>query len=192
LLFDTGAAITLINKHSFDMAFSDRRPRKISNALSCATASGDTMNSLGIFDNRSLVKEKNTHPVNVIHELIVNIISIDIIYAHQLTYHIIARQVKFTGTNANTIAALKQTILPAMASTVVNAKIIGKLDPKATYIKIIYASKTPMISGISQSYQLIKTTTARLSSKAVYFMMSPSSIMKYWVCWILKQTNLFH
>ena len=71
------------------------------------------MSSLGIFEVDLWIKGKKfTHPVNVINELNNNIIGIDFIHAHQLTYDVLSRQVKFAGAYANSIAALKQTILP--------------------------------------------------------------------------------
>jgi hypothetical protein len=58
---------------------------------------------------------KFTHPVNVIHELNHHTLGIDFINAPQLTYDVIAKQVKFVGANGNTIVAVKQTILAANA-----------------------------------------------------------------------------
>ncbi len=109
-LFDTGAAVTCMNKESFDLAF--------------------------------------THPVNVIQELNENIIRIDFIHAHKLTYDVISRLVKFAGTGTNSIMALKNTVLPAMTSTVVKAKFKGTREEKATYVANICAPRTPMASGM--------------------------------------------
>jgi hypothetical protein len=61
---------------------------------------------------------------------------------------IISKQVKFAGTNSNTICAAKQTILPAMLSTVINAKFKGQALPEKTYIANIFLPKTPIISGM--------------------------------------------
>ncbi len=72
-------------------------------------------------------REKFTHPVNVINELNKNIIGFDFIHSHKLTYDVLSRQVKFASAYVNSIAALKQTILPAMT-----AKYKGKADPNAT------------------------------------------------------------
>jgi hypothetical protein len=64
-LFDTGAAGTCMNKQSFDMAFSDKRPRKISKAQSCVATSRGTMSLLSIFEiNIWDNGKKFTHPVN--------------------------------------------------------------------------------------------------------------------------------
>ncbi len=75
----------------------------------------------------------------MINELNENIIGIDFIHAHKLTYDELSRHVKFA-----TFAALKQTILSAMTSTVVNAKYQGKADPKSTYVANICAPRTSM------------------------------------------------
>ena len=66
-LFDTGAAVTCMNKQSF-------KPQ------SCVAASGDKMSSYGVFEIDLFIKGKKfTHPVNVIEELNENIIDIDFI-----------------------------------------------------------------------------------------------------------------
>jgi hypothetical protein len=43
------------------------------------------MSSCGVFEVDLFIKEKNTHPVNMIKELNENIIGIDFIHAHKLT-----------------------------------------------------------------------------------------------------------
>ncbi len=84
--------------------------------------------------------------MNVIQELNENIIGIDFIHTHKLTYDVISRPVKFAGAATNSIAALKNTVLPAMTSTVVKAKYKGTRDDKAVYVANICAPRTPMIS----------------------------------------------
>jgi hypothetical protein len=69
-LFDTGAAVTCMNKQSFDMAFGHTTPKQISKPQSCVAASGDKMSFYGVF----IEGKKITHPVNVIEELNENII----------------------------------------------------------------------------------------------------------------------
>jgi hypothetical protein len=54
----------------------------------------------------------------------------------------------FAGAGTNSIAALKNTVLPAMTSTVVKAKFKGTRDDKATYVANVCAPRTPMISGM--------------------------------------------
>ena len=91
-LFDTGAAVTCMNKESFDLAFGHSKPKQISKPQSCVAASGDKMSSRGVFKVDLFIKSKKfTHPVNVIQELNENIIIIDIIHAHKLTYDVISR-----------------------------------------------------------------------------------------------------
>jgi hypothetical protein len=91
-LFDTGAAVTCMNKQSFDLAFGHSKPRQISKPQSCVAALGDKMSSYGVFEVDLFNKGKKfTHPVNVIEELNENIIGIDFIHVHKLTYDIISR-----------------------------------------------------------------------------------------------------
>jgi hypothetical protein len=102
------------------------------------------MSSYGVFEVDLFIKGKKfTHPVNVIEELNENIIGIDFIHAHKLTYDIISRKVLFVGAGTNSIAAL-----PAMTSTVIKAKFKGTRDEKAIYVANICAPRTPMVSGM--------------------------------------------
>jgi hypothetical protein len=87
----------------------------------------------GVFEVDLFIKGKKfTHPVHVSQELNENIIGIDFIHAHKLTNKVISRWVKFAGAGTNSIAALKNTVLPAMTSTIVKAKFKGTRDEKAT------------------------------------------------------------
>jgi hypothetical protein len=54
----------------------------------------------------------------------------------------------FAGAGNNSISALKNTVLPAMTSTVIKAKFKGTRDDKALYVVNICAPRTPMISGM--------------------------------------------
>jgi hypothetical protein len=77
------------------------------------------MSSFGVFEVDLFIKGKKfTHPVNVIQELNENIISIDFIHTHKLTYDVISCKVKFAGGGTNSITTLKNT---AMTSTVIKA-----------------------------------------------------------------------
>jgi len=136
MAFDTGAAVTCMNRQSFKLAFEHSKSRKISVHLSCVAASGDKMSSLRVFKVDLLIKEKKfTPPVNMVNELNENIIGIHFIHCHQLTYDVISRQVKFAGSNANSTTTLKQTILLAMTLTVIKAKYRGTCKPNATMVK---------------------------------------------------------
>ncbi len=86
--------------------------------------------------------------MNEIEELNENIIGIDFIHAHKLTYDFISHEVMFAGARTNSIAALKNTVLPAMTSTVIKAKFKGTRDEKAIYMAYICAPRTPMVSGM--------------------------------------------
>jgi Retroviral aspartyl protease len=148
-LFDTGAAVTCMNKQSFDLAFRQSKPKQISKPQSCVAASGDKMSSYWMFDVDLFIKgRKFTHPVNVIQELNENIIGIDFIHTNKLTYEVISRKVKFAGARTNSIAAFIYTVLPAMTSTIVKAKFKATRTEKATYVATICAPRTPMILGM--------------------------------------------
>jgi hypothetical protein len=54
----------------------------------------------------------------------------------------------FAGAGTNSIAALKNTVLPAMTSTVIKAKFKGTRDDKAIYVANICAPRTPMVFGM--------------------------------------------
>jgi hypothetical protein len=59
-----------MNKRSFNTAFAQQKPRKISDAQSCVTISGNAMNSIGVYKIDLWIQGmKFTHPVNVIQEL---------------------------------------------------------------------------------------------------------------------------
>jgi hypothetical protein len=65
-LFDTGAALTCMNKESFDLAFGHSKPKQISKPQSCVAATGDKMSSYWMFEVDLYTKgRKFTHPVNV-------------------------------------------------------------------------------------------------------------------------------
>ncbi len=93
------------------------------------------MTSLVVFKINLRIKGKKfTHPVNVINELNKNIIGIDFIHSHKLTFDVITRQVKFAGARSNSLVALKQTVLPT--------KYEDKIKQNATYIANICAPRT--------------------------------------------------
>ncbi len=84
----------------------------------------------------------------MIKELNENIIGIDFIHAHKLTYDVISRKVKFAGAGTNSIMALKNTVLPAMTFTIVKAKFKGTREEIPTYVATICAPRMPIISGM--------------------------------------------
>jgi hypothetical protein len=112
-------------------------------------APADKMSSLGNFQGDLWINGKKfTHPVNLIDEQNDNIMNMDFIYTHKLMYDVYSRQVKFARINNDTLYAIKQAVLPAMASMVINAKCKGKVTDNATYIANICVPRTPMILGM--------------------------------------------
>jgi hypothetical protein len=97
------------------------------------------MSSYGVFAKG----KKFTHAVHVIEELNKNIIGIDFIHVHKHTYNVISRKVMCAGAGPKSIAALKNTVLPAMTLTVIKAKFKGTRDEKALYVANICAPRTP-------------------------------------------------
>jgi hypothetical protein len=84
-LFDTGVSVTCMTAESFNSAFPNSKPRRIQNAQHCTAASGNQMNSLGIFEIDLQIKGKSfKHSVNVIDQLTDNIIGIDFMHKHKL------------------------------------------------------------------------------------------------------------
>jgi hypothetical protein len=61
-LFDTGSSITCMTVKSFHVVFPHTKPHKVQNSQHCTAASGDKMNSLGIFEIDLQIKGKKfTH-----------------------------------------------------------------------------------------------------------------------------------
>jgi hypothetical protein len=78
-LFDTGASVTCMIAASFHAAFPSFKPRRVQN---CTAASGNKMNSLGIYETDLQIKGKTfSHHINVINQLTDNIIGIDFMHA---------------------------------------------------------------------------------------------------------------
>jgi hypothetical protein len=58
-LFDTGASVTCMTAASFKAALPHSKPGRVQNAQHCIAASGNQMNSLGIFEIDLQIKRKN-------------------------------------------------------------------------------------------------------------------------------------
>jgi hypothetical protein len=148
-LFDTGAAITCMNSRSFNNAFGTQKPRRMANAQSCVAASGDTMNSIGVYEMDLWIKgQKFTHPVKVINELNDNIICIDFMHRNNLIYDVNRRQVKFADAKMNMIGATKQMTIPAMTSSIITTKFNGESHLDKTYIATIHCPGAPTLTGV--------------------------------------------
>jgi hypothetical protein len=86
-LFDTGASVTCMTTESFHAAFPHSKTPKVQNAQHYTAASGDRINSLGIFKIELQIKGKMcTHHINVFDQLTDNIIGIDFMHQHKLHY----------------------------------------------------------------------------------------------------------
>jgi hypothetical protein len=61
-LFDTGASVTCMTAESFKAAFPQSKPQRVQNAQHCTAASGNQINSRGIFLIDLQIKGKNFTP----------------------------------------------------------------------------------------------------------------------------------
>ena len=162
-LFDTGASVTCMTAASFHAAFPGLKPRRVQNAQHCTAASGNKMNSLGIYEIDLQIKGKTfSHHINVINQLTDNIIGIDFMHKHKLHYDVQTRQVKISGTDIDQIVAIKEQTLPALASTVITAKYKGKVDKNVNYIASIYAPRTPTITGMPAIVSIDKNNNCKI------------------------------
>ncbi len=162
-LFDTGASVTCMIAESFNAAFPLDKPSRVWNAQHCTAASGNKINSLGIFEIDRQIKGKTfTHHINIINQLTDNIIGIDFMHRHKLHYDVQTRQVKISGVEIDQIVAIKEQTLPALASTVVTAKYKGKVNSSVNYIASIYGPRMPMISGMPAIVSIDKNNNCKI------------------------------
>ena len=162
-LFDTGASITCMTKASFDAAFPRTKPCRVQSSQHCTAASGDKMHSLGIYEIDIFIKGKKfTHHINVMDTLTDNIIGIDFMHKNKLHYDVQTRQVKIAGIEGDQIVAIKEQVLPALASTVVTAKYKGKTEPNVHFIASIFAPKNPMLSGMPAVVTVDKNNNCKI------------------------------
>jgi hypothetical protein len=94
----------------------------------------------------------------------------------------------FAGAGTNLIAALKNTVLPAMKSTVIKAKFKCTRDEKAIYVANIFAPRTPLVSGIPSIVNIDKNNICNIivENCAPYDVTLEQDDIKQ------KQTTLFH
>ena len=153
----------MLTANSFNAAFPSNKPRRVQNAQHCTAASGNKMNSLGIYEIELEIKgRKYRHHINVIDQLTDNIIGIDFMHQHQLHYDVQTRQVKIAGVDIDQIVAIKEQTLPALASTVITAKYKGKNIPDANFIANIYSPRTPMVSGMPSIVSIDKNNNCKI------------------------------
>jgi hypothetical protein len=91
-----------------------------------------------------------------------NIIGIDFMHKHKLYYDVQTRQVKIAGIEGDQIVAIKEQVLPALASTVVKAKYKGKPEPNVHFIASIFAPKNPMLSGMPAIVTVDKNNNCKI------------------------------
>ncbi len=138
-----------MNSRSFNATFGNQKPKKIANTQSCVAASGDAMNSIGVYEIDLYIKgQKFTHPVNVINEMNDNIIGIDFMHHNKLIYNVNTSQVKFADEKMDTICASKQITIPAMISSIITMKFNGDTHPDKTYIATIHCPGAPTLTGV--------------------------------------------
>jgi len=75
-----------------------------------------------------------------------NIIGIDFMHKNKLHFDVQTRQVKIAGIEGDQIVAIKEQVLPALASMVITARYKGKPEPNVHFIASIFAPKNPMLS----------------------------------------------
>jgi hypothetical protein len=60
------------------------------------------------------------------------------------------------------MVAIKEQVLPALASTVVTARYKGKTEPKVHFIASIFAPKNPMLSGMPAIVTVDKNNNCKI------------------------------
>jgi hypothetical protein len=90
-----------------------------------------------------------------------NIIGIDFIHKHKLHYDVQSRQVKISGVDANQQVAIKEQVLPALASTVMNVKFKGHIK-YATYIASVHVPCSVLISGMPTIVSMDGTNNCKI------------------------------
>jgi len=77
-------------------------------------------------------------------------------------YDVQTRQVKIAGVDGDQIVAIKEQVLPALASTVIIAKYKGKMQTDINFIASIYAPLTLMLSGMPAVVSIDKNNNCKL------------------------------
>jgi hypothetical protein len=73
-------------------------------------------------------------------------------HKHKLHYDVQTRQVKIAGIEGDQIVAIKQQVLPALASTVLTARYKGKIQPNVSHCKCLCPKKPNVIWHASNCY----------------------------------------
>jgi hypothetical protein len=149
-----------MTKASFNAAFPHQKPRRVQSSQHCTAASGDKLNSLGIYEIDLFIKGKKfTHNINVMDTL--TDIGIDSMHKNKLHYDVQTRQVKTASIEGDQIVAIKEQVLPALASMVFTAKYKGKPEQNVHFIATFLHLKTPCYQACQPWLQLTKTIIAK-------------------------------
>ncbi len=88
--------------------------------------------------------------------------TVEILKSGAVGEEIETRQVKIAGIEGDQIVAIKEQVLPALASTVVTAKYKGKTEPNVHFIASIFAPKNPMLSGMPAVVTVDKNNNCKI------------------------------
>jgi len=91
-----------------------------------------------------------------------NIIGIDFTHKNKLHYDVQTRQVKIAGIEGDQIVAIKDQVLPALASTVITARYKGRTEPNVNFIASIFAPKNPMLSNMPAVVTVDKNNNCKI------------------------------
>jgi hypothetical protein len=83
-------------------------------------------------------------------------------HKHKLHYDVQTRQVKIAGIEGDQIVAIKEQVLPALASTVITARYKGKPEPNVNFIATIFWPKNPMLSGMPPVVSIDKNNNCKI------------------------------
>jgi hypothetical protein len=107
------------------------------------------MNSLGVFELPMTIRgRKCLHPVTVVEDINDNIIGIDFMHANQMNYNATLKQITFAHMLMNALYALKETMIPALSTMIINTKFKGTICNTASTVATIHAPTNPTISGM--------------------------------------------
>ncbi len=138
-----------MNANNFRQAFKNSKPKLIMNRNDSVAANGSKMNSLGVFEIPMTIRgRKFVHPVTVVEDINDNIIGIDFMHLNKMNYDTHSRQITFSHMLTNALYAVKETMIPALSSTVISTKFKGNVFGTAKPIATIHSPQNPTISGM--------------------------------------------
>jgi len=106
---------------------------------------------LGIFEiEMTICGRKFTHPVTMAEDINDNILGIDFMHAHKLSYDSTSKQITFAHMLTNALYAIKVVTIPALSLMVVQTKYKGITCDSAQPIATIHAPQHPTILGMPE------------------------------------------